>query len=63
MYWLKSCARCGGDLYRGRDLYGEFVACLQCGHELSREEEADISGRGRPSRRPEGWQKRAERAA
>ena len=31
MVWFKSCKRCGGDLYLGKDLYGSFVSCLQCG--------------------------------
>ena len=31
MYWLKACQKCGGDLYEGKDMYGPFVACLQCG--------------------------------
>ena len=30
--WLKTCPRCGGDLYRGVDVDGVFLACLQCGH-------------------------------
>jgi hypothetical protein len=29
---LKSCSRCGGDMHRGLDIYGEFDTCLQCGH-------------------------------
>ena len=31
MVWFKSCKRCGGDLYSGKDFYGPFVSCLQCG--------------------------------
>jgi len=31
MLWLKCCPRCGGDLYLERDVYGAYVACLQCG--------------------------------
>ena len=31
MVWLKSCNRCGGDLYLEEDEYGAFVACFQCG--------------------------------
>jgi len=30
MLWLKGCPRCGGDLYRNRDIYGTYVCCLQC---------------------------------
>lgn len=29
---LKCCTRCGGDMHEGRDIYGEFDTCLQCGH-------------------------------
>ena len=25
------CARCGGNLFPGEDLYTRFMACLQCG--------------------------------
>jgi hypothetical protein len=39
MFWLKSCPRCRGDLYEGKDVYGRYVACLQCGHYLGEAEE------------------------
>ena len=39
MFWLKSCPRCHGDLYEGRDFYGLYIACLQCGHYLGEAEE------------------------
>lgn len=40
MIWLKSCPRCNeGDLYEERDLYGRFLACLQCGYYLTEAEE------------------------
>lgn len=30
--WLKQCPRCDkGDLYLDNDMYGESIACLQCG--------------------------------
>ncbi len=28
--WPKSCRRCGGDLSLDRDLFGDYIACLQC---------------------------------
>ena len=31
MVWFKSCKRCSGDLYLGKDSYGSFVSCMQCG--------------------------------
>ena len=35
MFWLKGCERCGGDLYQGSDIYGPYIACLQCSKQLS----------------------------
>ncbi|MBI4199814.1 MAG: hypothetical protein HY535_05025 [Chloroflexi bacterium] len=35
MLWFRECPRCGGDLYRDRDMYGRYIACLQCGYYLS----------------------------
>lgn len=29
---LKACPRCGGDVHRLRDTYGQYTECLQCGH-------------------------------
>ncbi len=29
---IKSCSRCGGDMYIDRDIDGWFVQCLQCSH-------------------------------
>lgn len=29
---LKSCPRCKGDTKTNRDMYGEYVECLQCGY-------------------------------
>jgi hypothetical protein len=34
MFILRSCHRCGGDLYSNRDIYGDYGACLQCGYYL-----------------------------
>ncbi len=39
MLYLKSCPKCGGDVYLDRDLYGTFMACFQCGHTLNAAEE------------------------
>ncbi len=35
MLWFKQCPKCEGDLYLDRDMYGPFVACLQCGYYLT----------------------------
>ena len=33
LHWkLKSCSRCGGDLFIDRDMDGWFEQCLQCGY-------------------------------
>jgi len=29
--YLKACPRCGGDVYLGRDSWGAYLVCLQCG--------------------------------
>lgn len=29
---LKGCPRCVGDLFLTCDRYGDYYACLQCGH-------------------------------
>ncbi len=42
MFWLKSCPRCDGDLYDARDLFGGYLACLQCGHYLNELEELAV---------------------
>lgn len=46
MYWFKSCPKCHGDLYSDSDVYGSYVACLQCSNYLTEAEEArlDLSG-------------------
>lgn len=39
MFWLKSCPRCNGDLYENHDIHGTYVACIQCSHYLTMEDE------------------------
>ena len=31
-YWLKQCPRCRGDLRQESDIYGLYIACVQCGY-------------------------------
>ena len=38
-YWLKNCPKCHGDLREESDVYGKYVACVQCGNILRAEEE------------------------
>lgn len=42
MYWLKACPKCHGDLYPERDSYGSYIACLQCSHYLTSDEDAQL---------------------
>ena len=46
MYWLKGCSRCGGDLHDEDDVYGAYVACVQCGYVLRDEEEVVLRATG-----------------
>lgn len=32
MIHLKGCQRCGGDVTKNINRYGEYYECLQCGH-------------------------------
>lgn len=38
-FWLRACTKCGGDLELSADLDGPYVACVQCGVELTRVQE------------------------
>ncbi len=31
MMFLKACSKCKGDMIQARDMYGDYVKCLQCG--------------------------------
>lgn len=31
MMLLRACPKCGGDLNKSEDLYGEYFQCIQCG--------------------------------
>jgi ssDNA-binding Zn-finger/Zn-ribbon topoisomerase 1 len=45
-YWLKECPKCHGDLRKESDIYGEFIACLQCGYTLKADEELELEATG-----------------
>ncbi|MBI2007425.1 MAG: hypothetical protein HYS83_01865 [Candidatus Blackburnbacteria bacterium] len=52
MYWLKGCPRCGGDLFEAWDPFaGKLIACLQCGHTLTDEQETLLCRAGTNARR------------
>ncbi|MDP6549427.1 MAG: hypothetical protein QF659_05095 [Dehalococcoidia bacterium] len=40
MFWLKACPKCQADLYGSKDVYGAYVACLQCSRYLTESEES-----------------------
>ena len=44
MVWLKSCQRCGGDLYQETDQFGSYVSCFQCGSSVAITEEGTAVG-------------------
>ncbi len=44
MFWLKACKRCGGDLREQADVMDNYVACVQCGRELTADEERALKG-------------------
>ena len=41
-YWLERCSRCQGDLRDESDVYGAYIACVQCGYILKQDEEVQI---------------------
>ncbi len=51
MLWLKGCPRCHGDLLETTDVDDSYVACIQCGKELTAEQEAALPRPGRPTAR------------
>ena len=42
MFWFKSCPRCRGDLAQHEDIYGRYVFCLQCGYQLTPQQEENL---------------------
>ena len=42
MFWMKACQKCRGDLYRGEDSFGGYIACMQCGKHLPPADEARL---------------------
>ncbi len=35
MIYFKACPRCRGDMNVVNDLFGKYMECLQCGHEMN----------------------------
>ena len=42
MFYSKACPKCRGDLYQSTDIYGPYIACIQCSHYLTDAEEAQV---------------------
>ena len=42
MFWLIACPKCLGDLYKGSDDYGLYIACLQCSRYLNPSEQTQL---------------------
>ncbi len=40
MLYIKACPRCQGDVELGSDMYGKYLACLQCGYMVDSREDA-----------------------
>ena len=59
---FKACERCHGDVQRARDMYGEYLQCLQCGFmkdiPIVRYGGAPAKGRLRPGRPRKNGDKR-----
>lgn len=59
LHWkLKSCTRCGGDLFVDRDMDGWFEQCLQCSLRREPKEQLVLVGVKRAQR--EDWSKSKE---
>lgn len=39
MFWLKACNECGGNLVNHEDIYGCYIACVQCARHLNEADE------------------------
>jgi len=42
MFYFKACPKCRGDLFQSSDVYGSYIACIQCAHYLTDAEEAQL---------------------
>ena len=55
MIYFKSCPKCHGDLTTGRDAYGGFISCLQCGFLRDIEAKAGASTVTHATAKPPIW--------
>ena len=49
MFKLRGCPECHGDLYTGEDVYGAYLACVQCGRYYTVAESNDRARRREPA--------------
>ena len=42
MFYFKACTKCHGALFQDRDIYGPYIACMQCSRYLNEAEEAKL---------------------
>ena len=49
MFKLRGCSKCHGDLYAGEDVYGAYLACVQCGRYFFVTESPAGAGREAPA--------------
>ncbi len=52
MIYFKACPRCRGDMHIVHDLYGKYMECLQCGHEMNVNQPASASLWEVPAEKP-----------
>ncbi len=45
MIYLKACYRCDGDVEYTSDMYGAYLACLQCGYFIDSKQMAIAAAR------------------
>ncbi len=55
MWKLRSCPKCGGDMFIDKDIYGWYEKCLQCSHQhdlndLAEFEKQEARGKMEPVR-------------
>lgn len=49
-FWLKGCAKCGGDLYLQEEVGDTYIKCIHCGRELPFAEQNALMGIAQPAR-------------
>ena len=50
MWKLKSCPRCGGDIFIAKDIDGWYEQCLQCSHRRELKNLAEFEKQSTPAK-------------